>query len=93
MSAIEELEHEYLAKNGITPAQEPNALPPGFRDALPSLKSDPTARVADIDTRTANVRRLIDQLDSADNNVVKLQKIRVIRAELNALHQLEALDS
>jgi hypothetical protein len=89
MSELNDLEQAYLAKDGVPPD---NSLPPDFPDHLPALRSDPTARAADRQARLANVRRLLDQLDSADNQVVKMQKRRVIRAELNAIKQLESID-
>jgi hypothetical protein len=92
MSELDDLEQLYLSKDG-TPAAQDAALPPGFRELLGTLESDPSKCAADQQTRLANVRRLIGQLDSADNGAVKMQKRRVIRAELNALRQIESLES
>jgi hypothetical protein len=84
--ALADLERELMSRDGPPPD---DSLPPGFRQLLPTLQSDPARRQADRESRLATVRRLLDQLDSADNLVVKLQKKRVIRAELNALAILE----
>jgi hypothetical protein len=84
--ALADLERELMSRDGPSPD---DSLPPGFRELLPTLQADPAKRVADRESRLGNVRRLLDQLDSADNLVVKLQKKRVIRAELNALRMLE----
>jgi hypothetical protein len=84
--ALADLERELMSRDGPPPD---DSLPPGFRELLPTLQFDPAKRAADRESRLANVRRLLDQLDSADNLVVKRQKMRVIRAELNALGMLQ----
>lgn len=90
MSELTDLEEKFLAKGGAPADSNDTSLPPDFRALLPTLQSNPDARDTDWRTRTNSLHRLLDQLDSADNQVVKMQKRRVIRAELNALHQLES---
>ena len=90
MSDLNDLEQEFLSKDRASTDKDGDSLPPGFRELLPALQRDPTRLAADRQSRLATVRRLLDQLDSADNGAVKMQKSRVIRAELNALHELNA---
>ena len=90
MGDLDDLEQLYVSKgDAVTDAV---SLPSDFRDMLATLQSDPVRRIADRKSRIDNARRLIDQLDSADNNVVKMQKRRVIRAELNAVREIDALE-
>lgn len=89
MSELNDLERAFVVKDGAPPDE---TLPPDFRDRLPALRADPKTRASDRQARLSNVRRLLDLLDSADNQAVKMQKRRVIRAELNALKQLESFD-
>ena len=93
MSELDDLEKAYLAKNGITFEEDGTSLPHDYRELQTTLHGNPDARSADRQVRVANVRRLLEQLDSSDNQVVKMQKRRVIRAELNALRLLEALEA
>ena len=92
MSELTDLEEKFRAKGGASMEEDGTSLPADFRELLPTLESVSDARDTDRLTRADSVRRLLDQLDSADNQVVKMQKRRVIRAELNALHQLETMD-
>ena len=92
MSELNDLEEKFRAKGGASMEEDGTSLPADFRELLPTLESVSDARDTDRLTRADSVRRLLDQLDSADNQVVKMQKRRVIRAELNALHQLETMD-
>ena len=91
MSELDDLEEVFASRDGIPISRDSASVPPDFRDLLPALRSDPGLRDDDRQARVQNVRSLLDQLDNADNNVVKNQKRRVIRAELNALRQLEAM--
>ena len=92
MSELNDLEEKFRAKGGASIEEDGTSLPADFRELLPTLESVTDARETDWQTRADSIRRLLDQLDSADNQVVKMQKRRVIRAELNALHQLETMD-
>ena len=92
MSELNDLEEKFRAKGGASMEEDGTSLPADFRELLPTLESVSDARDTDRQTRANSVRRLLDQLDSADNQVVKMQKRRVIRAELNALHQIETMD-
>ena len=92
MSELTDLEEKFRAKGGASMEEDGTSLPADFRELLPTLESVSDARDTDRLTRADSVRRLLDQLDSADNQVVKMQKRRVIRAELNALHQIETMD-
>jgi len=92
MSELTDLEEKFVAKGGAPADANDTSLPPDFRELLSTLQSDPDARDIDWRTRSGIIHRLLEQLDSADNQVVKMQKRRVIRAELNALHQLDSMD-
>ena len=91
MTPLADLEQANLAKDGIPAAQDSTSLPPDFRELFTVLHDNPDARSTDRHTRETNIRRLLEQLDSADNQVVKMQKRRVIRAELNAIQQIDAM--
>ena len=91
MSDVSDLEKTYLAKDGIPASDDSVSVPADFRELFTSLQDNPDARAADRQVRIANIRRLIVQLESADNQVVKMQKRRVIRAEFNAIAQLDAM--
>ena len=91
MSELTDLEEKFLAHGGVPFEQDSDSMPPDFHELRPTLVSSPDARATDWQTRANNIRRLMDQLDSADNQVVKMQKRRVIRAELNAMHELGLL--
>ena len=92
MSELTDLEEKFRAKGGASMEEDGTSLPADFRELLPTLESVSDARDTDRLTRADSVRRLLDQLDSADNQVVKMQKRRVIRAELNALRQSDTSD-
>lgn len=91
MSETTDLENLYLAHGGTPASGDPNSLPPSFRSRLADLRrvNDADAIEAEREEHVKMVRKLLNQLDSADNEVVKREKRRVIRAELNALRLLE----
>ena len=91
MPEFTDLEAEFLAKGGTPAEPDDTSLPADFRELLPTLISSSDARETDRQTRLNSIRRLLEQLDSADNQVVKVQKRRVIRAELNALHVIDSM--
>jgi hypothetical protein len=92
MSDLAQLEAALESHGGTDVADD--ALPPGFREKLDALRaagagSPEVANERHLHMETAE--RLINQLDSADNIVVKMSKKRVIHAELNAVKVLDAL--
>ena len=92
MRELTDLEAEFLARGGSPAEPHDTSLPADFRELLPTLRSSSDARETDRQTRVTSIRRLLEQLDSADNQVVKMQKRRVIRAELNALHEIDSME-
>ena len=87
MDDLDFLEDLNINHGGIPRSDDTDSLPPGFRETLPGLTTGHNSRAAHV----AAIRQLIDQLDSADNQVVKSQKRRTLRAELNALHLIDDL--
>ena len=90
MSDIDQIEQAFLSKGGGE-FNDSAALPPGFAEQLPALRADVDAAQTERDTRLNFARRLLGQLDDANNAVVKTQKLRSLRAELNALRLLDSI--
>jgi hypothetical protein len=86
---LQSLEAENLSRGGIPPAADSTSLPDQFQAILAPLAAGSAARSTERLKHISIARRLLDQLDSADNQVVKAQKRRILRAELNALRLLE----
>ena len=92
MDQLQELERALAAHGG--PAEDAESLPPEFREKLVALREARAGSPRVEAERQAHLDRaawLVRQLDSADNDVVKMQKCRVICAELNAVKAIDGL--
>jgi hypothetical protein len=66
-------------------------VPPDFPDALAAAGNDPQKLAALRDQRLNNILHLFRQLGSNDKGTVQAGRQRMIRAELNALEELQPL--
>ena len=90
MTDTDQLEQQFLSSGGAE-FNDSAALPPGFADQLPALRADPDLASRERELHVNVSRRLLSQLGDANNLVVKTQKLRTIRAELNALRLLDSI--
>jgi hypothetical protein len=90
MTDVDEIEQQFLQQGGAE-FNDSATLPAGFAQQLPALRADPDFASRERDTHLSFARRLLGQLNDANNLVVKMQKLRTIRAELNALRLLDSI--